>query len=73
MGISTVIHTNRYSIDRVLNAGLPVLLIFWDSENRTTADVDAILEAAASRAAGKLLIALAPKPSSVAESSSVKP
>ncbi len=57
MGISTVIHTNRYSIDRVLNAGLPVLLIFWDSENRTTADVDAILEAAASRAAGKLLIA----------------
>ena len=57
MAISTVIHTNRHSIDRVLNAGLPVLLLFWNSDNRPTADVDAILEAAASRDAGKLLIA----------------
>ncbi len=57
MAISTVIHTNRHSIDRVLNTGLPVLLLFWNSNNRSTADVDAILEAAATRNAGKLLIA----------------
>jgi thioredoxin 1 len=57
MAISTVIHTNRHSIDRVLNAGLPVLLLFWDSNKRPTADVEAILEAAAARDAGKLLIA----------------
>lgn len=57
MAITTVIHTNRHSIDRVLNAGPPVLLLFWNSDNRPTDAVDAILEAAASRDAGKLLIA----------------
>jgi len=57
MPITTVIHTNRLSIDRVLNAGLPVLLVFWNSDNRPAADVDAILDAAAARDAGKLLVA----------------
>ncbi len=57
MAISTVIHTNRHSIDRVLNAGLPVLLVFWNGDNLVTMDADSVLEAAAARNAGKLLIA----------------
>lgn len=57
MTITTTIHTNRHSIERVLNAGPAVLLVFWNGDNRPTAEVEAILEAAASRAAGKLLIA----------------
>jgi thioredoxin 1 len=57
MPIQTVIHTNRHSIDRVLNAGLPVALVFWARSRPLPTDVDAALSSAASRLAGKLLIA----------------
>ena len=54
MPIDTVIHTNQHSIDRVINAGVPVVLSFWQDTGQAT---DAILDNAASVNAGKALFA----------------
>ena len=57
MAIAAVIHTNQQSIDRVLNAGLPVLLVFWQPQNPLAPTVDRALERLAEGLAGKVLIA----------------
>jgi thioredoxin 1 len=57
MAIDTVIHTNEHSIDRVLAAGLPVVLVFWKKGVQLNEQLDPILEQLASRYAGKALIA----------------
>ncbi len=57
MHIDTVIHTNRYSIDRVLQAGLPVVLVFWEPGIPEMDHLDEILDRAARRYAGRALIA----------------
>ena len=57
MAIDTVIHTNQHSIDRVLNAGAPVLLVFWRNRDQNSAALDPVLNRLAERYAGKALIA----------------
>lgn len=57
MPIDSVIHTNRHSIDRVLNAGVPVALVFWEPGRPIPSDMDAALETYARQYAGKALIA----------------
>ncbi len=57
MAIESVIHTNRHSIDRVLNAGLPVLLIFWDANHPPPAALNGALDRFARQFAGKALLA----------------
>jgi len=57
MAIDTVIHTNQHSVDRVLNAGVPVMLVFWDHNMQTGAELDPTLARLAERYAGKALIA----------------
>ncbi len=42
MPISTVIHTNEQSIDRVLAAGAPVLLVFWSKHTPLPAAVETL-------------------------------
>lgn len=54
MAIDTVIHTNQHSIDRVISAGVPVVLYFWQDSNQS---IDATLDQAASAYAGKALVA----------------
>lgn len=54
MPIDTVIHTNQHSIDRVLNAGVPVVLYVWRQDNQTT---NATLDHAATTYAGRALFA----------------
>ena len=54
MPIDTVIHTNQHSINRVINAGVPVVLSFWQESDRAT---DAMLDNAASAYASKALFA----------------
>ncbi|MGL4648964.1 MAG: thioredoxin [Caldilineaceae bacterium] len=57
MAISTVIHTNQHSVDRVLNAGAPVLLVFAAGAGPLPGSLGAALDALAARFAGKLLVA----------------
>jgi thioredoxin 1 len=57
MPISTVIHTNEQSIDRVLAAGAPVLLVFWSKRTPLSAQVDSTLDKLAQQYAGKAVIA----------------
>lgn len=57
MPITTVIHTNAHSIDRVLAANAPVLLIFWRSSAPLPAAVDQQLDQLAQQYAGKALLA----------------
>jgi len=57
MPISTVIHTNTHSIDRVLGANAPVLLIFWRASTPLPASVDQQLDQLAQQYAGKALLA----------------
>jgi thioredoxin 1 len=57
MAIESVIHTNRHSIDRVLGAGLPVLLIFWDANHPLPAALNSALDQLARQFAGKALLA----------------
>ena len=57
MTFTTPIHTNEQSIDRVLGAGLPVLLIFWGKECAPCQQLDRALQPLAAAYAGKLLIA----------------
>lgn len=57
MAIDSVIHTNSQSIDRVLAARLPVLLVFWQHKVPQSAELDPILNQLANRYAGRALIA----------------
>ena len=57
MAINTVIHTNQQSIDRVLNTGLPVVLVFWGRNQQLDPQIDAQLNRLAEQYAGKALIA----------------
>ncbi len=57
MPISTVIHTNEQSIDRVLAAGAPVLLVFWSKPTPLAATVEGTLDKLAQQYAGKAIIA----------------
>ena len=57
MPIDSVLHTNRHSIDRVLNAGLPVVLVFWDRNRSPVKANDAELDKLAAKFAGRALIA----------------
>jgi thioredoxin 1 len=56
MAIKTVIHTNQSSIDRVLQAGLPVALVFWHAQT-PMGGLDASLDQLAETYSGRLLIA----------------
>ena len=57
MAIDTVIHTNQQSIDRVLNAGVPVVLFFWQEGIDASRQMDPALSDLAERYAGKALLA----------------
>jgi thioredoxin 1 len=57
MPFDTPIHTNQQSIDRVLNAGLPVILIFWKEQCPPCDQLNPHLDRLAREYAGKLLIA----------------
>jgi thioredoxin 1 len=57
MTFTTPIHTNEQSIDRVLGAGLPVLLVFWRKECAPCRQIDPALQSLAAAYANKLLIA----------------
>lgn len=57
MKIDTIIHTNEQSINRVLQTGLPLVLIFWSPQAPVPTAIDSQLTQAAARYAGKLLIA----------------
>ncbi|MCC6168619.1 MAG: thioredoxin [Caldilineaceae bacterium] len=57
MPIDSVIHTNQQSIDRVLQTGLPVLLVFWRQGAAPSGQTDAALQQLAERYAGRALIA----------------
>ncbi|MFQ3664281.1 MAG: thioredoxin family protein [Chloroflexaceae bacterium] len=57
MNISTPIHTNPQSIDRVLNAGVPVLLVFTRRDCQTCAQLGPALNRLAADFAGQALIA----------------
>jgi thioredoxin 1 len=57
MAIDSVIHTNVQSIDRVLRAGLPLLLVFWQPNSPQSAELDPVLNQLAQRYTGKALIA----------------
>ena len=57
MPISTVIHTTEQSIDRVLAAAAPVLLVFWSKRNPLPAVTDSTLDTLAQQYAGQAIIA----------------
>jgi thioredoxin 1 len=57
MPFDTPIHTNQHSIDRVLNAGLPVILVFWRDHCTPCDQLNPTLDRLARDYAGKLLVA----------------
>lgn len=57
MTFSTPIHTNEQSIDRVLRAGLPVLLVFWRKDCAPCRQLDPALDRLAAAYAGRALVA----------------
>ncbi|GAB4433897.1 MAG: hypothetical protein OHK0015_23130 [Chloroflexi bacterium OHK40] len=57
MVFDTPIHTNEQSIERVLQAGLPVLLVFWRKACPPCEQLTPTLERLAAAYAGKALIA----------------
>ncbi len=57
MAFATPIHTNEQSVDRVLQAGLPVLLVFWRDDCAPCRQLDPALDRLAAAYAGKALIA----------------
>jgi thioredoxin 1 len=57
MPIDSVLHTNRHSIDRVLNAGLPLLLVFWENHRSPLQATDDELNRIATKYAGRALVA----------------
>ncbi len=57
MSFSTPIHTNEQSIDRVLQTGLPVVLVFWRKDCAPCAELNPVLDRLASSYVGKMLFA----------------
>jgi len=57
MTFTTPLHTNEQSIDRVLGAGLPILLVFWRKQCPPCQPLDSALQRLAADYAGKLLVA----------------
>jgi thioredoxin 1 len=58
MAFSAPIHTNEHSVDRVLKAGLPVVLVFWRSDNCVPcAELAPVLDRLAREHSGRLLVA----------------
>lgn len=57
MPINSVLHTGAQSIDRVLNAGAPVLLMFWRRSGAQSTTLDPLLDNLARSHAGRLLVA----------------
>ncbi len=57
MAFTTPIHTNEQSIDRVLAAGLPALLVFWRKECAPCQQLDPALDRLAAAYAGRALVA----------------
>ena len=57
MAIDTPIHTNEQSIDRVLRAGRPVILVFWRNGCAPCDQLNPALERLAAAYADKALIA----------------
>ncbi|HEY53931.1 MAG TPA: thioredoxin [Caldilineae bacterium] len=57
MPFDAPIHTNAHSIDRVLNAGLPVVLVFWRNNCTPCRQFDPTVNTLARQYAGKLLFA----------------
>jgi len=57
VAINSVIHTNNQSIDRVLRAGLPILLVFWQRNSPQSAELDPVLNQLAESHAGRALVA----------------
>ncbi len=57
MLFDTPIHTNQHSIDRVISAGLPVILVFWKRNCPPCDQLHPILDRLARDYAGKLLVA----------------
>jgi len=57
MAIDSVLHTNGQSVDRVLQAGLPVILVFWSKSAPLTSAWTQQLESTAADYAGRLLVA----------------
>ncbi len=57
MPFDTPIHTNQHSIERVLNAGLPVILAFWRDRCPPCDQLNPHLDRLARDYAGKLLVA----------------
>lgn len=57
MPIDTPIHTNEQSIERVLSAGAPVLLVFWRKGSAACQQLEPVLGRLAKAYAGRALIA----------------
>lgn len=57
MTFNAPIHTNAQSIDRVLRAGLPTLLVFWQEDCAPCRQLDPALDRLASAYAGRGLVA----------------
>jgi thioredoxin 1 len=57
MAITSPIHTNERSIERVLGAGVPVVLAFWDRACPPCEQLNPILDRLAAAYAGRALIA----------------
>ncbi len=57
MSIDAPIHTNEANLPRVLNAGLPVLLVFWKRECPACDQLAPVLDRLAKAHAGQALIA----------------
>jgi len=57
MAITSPIHTNERSIERVLGAGVPVLLVFWDRACPPCDQLSPVLDRLAAAYAGRALIA----------------
>ncbi|RME81067.1 MAG: thioredoxin [Caldilineae bacterium] len=57
VAINTPVHTSSHSIDRVLQAGLPVVLLFWRQECTPCRELDPIVHWLADDYAGKVIFA----------------
>lgn len=57
MAIATILNTNEQSIDRVLTAGLPVMLIFWRPSTPILAAQEHVLQELASEYANRAILA----------------
>ncbi len=57
MTFTTPIHTNEQSIDRVLRAGMPTLLVFWRPDCQPCTELNPTLDHLARTYAGEILIA----------------